>query len=124
MVKLKTSLFGLGGAAVTALASQVYAACPDLKGQLTAIVVAGLMGAAALWMSKPQKWAGVKATAVGIGTAIGTGLLTKVTALCPDLLPQLPALISAGLTAGLGLWLRSPKEPNGDYVTPPISKPS
>lgn len=122
MGKLKTSLFGLAGAIVTGIAGQVYSACPNLKGQVTAVLVAGIAGAVTIWMAKPEKQAGLKAMAVGIGTALATGMLTKVTSLCPELLPQLPSLVGAGFTAGLGLYLRSPKPPKDDFVTPPASK--
>jgi len=110
MGRLKVGLFGLVGAAVTGVVAQVTAACPDIRGQLVAIGVAGLVGGMALWLSRPKEHAGLKATLTGLLTAVGAAVVTKVTAICPDLIAQLPTLVMAGVVAGAGLWLKSPKD--------------
>ena len=111
MGKLKPAIVGLGGAAVSGAVASVWAACPDLKAQLVVIVIAGVGGALTTWMLKPEKAAGLKAAATGLGALILGGIVTRVTALCPDLIAQLPALVMSGVTVGLGLYLRSHREP-------------
>lgn len=110
MGTLKPAVVGLGGAAITGVLGSIWAACPDLKAQLFAVLLAGVGGALTTYMLKPAQYAGLKAAATGIGTLMLGGAVAKVTAICPDLIPQLPALAMAGLTTGLGLWLKSHRE--------------
>ena len=111
MGKLKPAIVGLGGAAVTGAVGSVWAACPDLKAQFVVIAIAAVGGALTTWMLRPEKAAGLKAAASGIGALLLGGIVTRVTALCPDLIAQLPALVMSGLTVGLGLYLKSHREP-------------
>ena len=111
MGRLKPAIVGLGGGIVTAILANIWSACPDLKAQLVAIGFAAVGGAVATYMIRPKQAAGLKATLAGIGTLILGGIVTRVTAICPDLIAQLPALAMSGVTVGIGLWLRSHREP-------------
>lgn len=53
---------------------------------------------------------GMKSTLFGIGAAVATGIAAQLTQVCPDLLPKLPGLIVAGVIAGIGYHMTSPKD--------------
>ena len=53
---------------------------------------------------------GFKAAAFGLVAAVATGLVAKVTEVCPTLIPNLWPIASAGVLAGIALWMKSPKE--------------
>jgi hypothetical protein len=52
----------------------------------------------------------LKVGVFGLAGAIVTGVVAEVTKACPDAVAQWPALLTAGVMAGWGLWLRSPKQ--------------
>ena len=52
----------------------------------------------------------LKVSAFGAAGAALTAVIAHVTVVCPDLASQWPAIATAGLTAALGFWLRSPKD--------------
>lgn len=112
MGKFKPVLVGVVGAAVAGVVSELAKVCPDLKAQILAIVLAGVAGAATTYMLKPKQYAGLKATVTGLGTIALGAAVAKLDAVCPGIIAQLPALAVAGVTAGLGLWLKSHREPN------------
>lgn len=52
-----------------------------------------------------------KAALFGLASAIVTGVVAKVTEVCPDLIAQWPALLTAAAMAGIGVYLKSPIQP-------------
>jgi hypothetical protein len=48
--------------------------------------------------------------AFGLAGAIITGVVAEVTKTCPTIVTMWPAMLTAGVMAGWGLWLRSPKQ--------------
>jgi hypothetical protein len=45
--------------------------------------------------------------------AVVTGIVAKATSICPDLIGQIPAILIAGVMAGIGLWMQTPKGVSG-----------
>jgi len=52
----------------------------------------------------------LKLAAFGTTGAALAAIVAHLTTTCPDLASQWPAALTAGLTAALGFWLRSPKD--------------
>ena len=53
---------------------------------------------------------GLKVAVFGLAGAGVTGVVAQGNATCPDLLTRWPELLTAGVLAGVGLWMRSPKD--------------
>jgi len=108
--KLWSTVYGLASAAVAGVAAKITATCPELLPNLGAIAGGAVVAGIALWLSKPKQDAGIKATAFGIVTAIVTAFATKVSGTCPGLVENIGAILTMGASAGLGLYLSSPKD--------------
>jgi len=52
----------------------------------------------------------VRVALLSLGAAIVTGVVAQITMTCPDLLPKLPTILMAGVLAGVGVWMKSPKD--------------
>ena len=116
----KPALVGAGGMILTSVMANVFSACPELKTQWVAVALTGIGGVVTTLLLRPKERAGLKAVITGVGSAFVAGVVTQVTTLCPSLIAELPALLSAGLTTGLGLWLRSPREELAEKVVQKI----
>ena len=53
---------------------------------------------------------GAKVAVFGMVTAVAAGVVAKVTETCPTLIPNLWPIVTAGALAGVGFWMRSPKD--------------
>jgi hypothetical protein len=60
----------------------------------------------------------LKAGAFGLASAVAAAIVAKVSAVCPDLLAQWPALLTAGLMAGVGVYLKSPMSQEENIKSP------
>jgi len=53
-----------------------------------------------------------KAGLFGLAAAVGTALVAEVSKVCPDIWSQWPAMLTAGVMAGIGVYLKSPTQPS------------
>ncbi len=118
MGKLKTVVFALAGAVLTAVVAQVTGACPSLLAEGPAIVMAGAGGLLSYWSRKPLTAAAGKAVATGViagaFAAAVAAVAAKVDVVCgAGFVDKLPSLAMAGVWVGLGLWLKAPHESKG-----------
>ena len=51
----------------------------------------------------------LKVGVFGLAGSIVTAVIAQTYSVCPDLAGQWPAILSAGVMAGLGLWLNKPR---------------
>jgi hypothetical protein len=79
-------------------------------GILEKVKTALLLSKAADRLKEAQVKGGLKVALVSIGGAVVTGVVEKVTEVCPALIPNLWTVVTAGVVAGIALWLRSPKD--------------
>jgi hypothetical protein len=61
-------------------------------------------------LKEAQMKGGLQVAVFGIGTAVATGVVAKVTEVCPTLIPNIWPIVTAGVMGGVALWLRSPKD--------------
>lgn len=107
----KTAVFALLSAVSTAVVAQFSGACPALLTDLPAIATAVVGGVITYLMRKPVQSPGVKALLTGaFGAAVAGGMQALSQACGADFVHQIPALATAGLWVGLGLYLRAPHE--------------
>ena len=59
---------------------------------------------------------GTKVAVFGLVSAVATGVVAKVTEVCPTLIPNIWPIATAGVLAGVALWMRSPKDAPKDKV--------
>lgn len=108
---LKTALYGVGSAVVTAAAAAFLTSCPALATQWGSILTAGVLGAAAYAVQRPTTAPTFKAVATAVGGAALAAGVVKFEAVCPGLYAQAPVLLSTAVMTGLGHWLESPHAP-------------
>lgn len=53
---------------------------------------------------------GLKVALFGLASAVAVSVVAQVNAVCPDLLTRWPEMLVAGVLAGVGLWMKSPKQ--------------
>lgn len=109
--QLKPIIVGLGSAVIAAIVGAVTSACPDLKTQGVVIATAAVGAAVTTWMLRPQSNIHGKALLYAGLVAGGAAGLAKVTAVCPDLIKELPQILMVAVTTGLGTYLKSHREP-------------
>lgn len=69
-----------------------------------------LLRRAADRLKEAQVKGGFTTAIFGVVAAVATGVVAKVSETCPTLIPNLWPIATAGVLAGVGLWMRSPKE--------------
>ena len=79
-------------------------------GLIGQIKVALLLKRAANRIKEASMKGGTKVAVFGLATAIATGVVAKVTEVCPSLIPNIWPIVTAGVLAGVALWMRSPKD--------------
>jgi hypothetical protein len=108
--KLISSLYGLGTFVVAGVVSQVRSTCPGLIENLWPLAGGAIVAGIALFVQAPSKGRGLKATLLFAGTCLGTAAASRLTTVCPAVLAEGWSIVTVGAAAGLGLYLRSPKE--------------
>lgn len=107
--KLLHTLYVLGALGLTAVAANLFSACPALEHQWPTLVVAGL--GTGLTVALKSRSAGASLTVAGVVAGLLAGLKGTLDPVCPGLFDSWQSHLAAGLSVGLGLWLNSPHEP-------------